>query len=96
MNDVPERIGDAVVIAFTHIDERHRPTGACRHVVGGELMGPAAGLAICKYEVDPGYYLFYCDPEWNPVTDTYHGSVEAAKKQASMEYEGVSDTWHSR
>ncbi len=65
----PGSIGNARVIAFTGIDQRHHPTGTCRHIVAGELQRPAAGLAICKYEADPGYYLFYCDQKWNPITD---------------------------
>ena len=89
----PASIGNAKVIAFTAVDQRHHPTGACRHVVAGELLGPVAGLAICKYEADPGYYLFYCDHEWHTITDTYHDSVEAAKHQAEFEYTGVSSTW---
>ena len=66
---------------------------ACRHIVAGELQGPVAGLAICKYEADAGYYLLYCDPEWNPITDTRHDTVEDAKHQAETEYAGVSSTW---
>lgn len=93
IKDTPASIGNAKVIAFTAIDQRHRPTGACRHVVAGELQGPVAGLAICKYEADPGYYLFYCDREWNTITDTYHDSLDAAKQQAEFEYTGVSSTW---
>ncbi len=92
-NPTPASIGNAKVIAFTAIDQRHRPTGACRHIVAGELKGPVAGLAICKYEADAGYYLLYCDREWNPITDTYHNSVEAAKHQAELECTGVSSTW---
>jgi hypothetical protein len=93
MNPAPTRVGNALVIAFSPIDHRHRPTGACRHTVAGVLQGPAAGLAICKYETSPGYYLFYCDADWNSITDTYHDTVEAAMSQAEFEYGGVSGTW---
>jgi len=89
----PASIGNAKVIAFTAIDQRHHPTGACRHIVAGKLQGPVAGLAICKYEADPGYRLLYCDREWNTITDTRHDSVEDAKHQAETEYTGVSSTW---
>lgn len=92
-NPTPASIGNAKVIAFAAIDQRHRPTRACRHIVAGELQGPVAGLAICKYEADAGYYLLYCDPEWNPITDTRHDTVEDAKHQAETEYAGVSSTW---
>ena len=57
----PKTVGGCVVVAYTAIDERHRPTGGCRHVVAGVLQGPAAGLAICECERGRGYYLFGCD-----------------------------------
>jgi hypothetical protein len=89
----PRMIGGARVLHFTLIDERHRPTGGCRHTVVGVGQGPAAGLAICQYEGEEGFFLFGCDAEWNSLTDTWHESVEDAMRQAKFEYEGVSETW---
>ena len=57
------------------------------------MLGPAAALAICQYEGDSQYYLFYCDDEWNVRTDTCHQSLDDAKDQAEFEYEGVSALW---
>ena len=62
-------------------------------IVDGVVMGPAAGLAICKYEEEAGFYLFGCDQNWHPITDTFHDSVDDAKSQAEVEYVGVSNTW---
>lgn len=90
----PERIDGAHVLRWSVTDERHRPTGNCRHVVFGELKGPWAGLVICRYENEKACYLFYCDARWNVVTDTWHETIEAALKQAEFEYEGVSLTWN--
>ena len=56
-------------------------------------MGPVAGLAICRYPGDTGYYLFYCDSEWEPITDTWHQSLEDAEHQAEFEYQGAAQTW---
>jgi len=81
------------VLLHTAIDWRHSPTGNCRHTVGGEEFGPAPALAICSG--DDGYYLFYCDAKWVPVTDTWHESLDAAKHQAEFEYGGVASTWES-
>lgn len=78
---------------YTPIDERHRHTGNCEQYVAGELMGPAAGLAICQYEGESAFYLFGCDEDWGTVTDTWHQTLEEAKAQAEFEYEGVSATW---
>jgi len=93
MEPAPPEIGRARVLCYAVIDQRCRPTGFCRHVVGGELIAPAAGLAICKYPDDTEYYLFYCDEDWQTVTDTCHETLEKAKRQAEAEYEGVEALW---
>jgi hypothetical protein len=93
VKDAPEFIDGAKVILFTPIDQRHRLTGNCRQVVAGVPQGPSAGLAICKYEGEEGYYLFGCDATWRAVTDTWHQTVEEAMCQAEFEYEGVMGTW---
>jgi hypothetical protein len=94
MKQPPNLINGAPLVRWSAIDERHRPTGNCRQIVAGEPQGPAAGLAICRYEGEKAYYLFGCDAEWNTVTDTWHESLEAAVEQAEFEYEGVTGTWN--
>ncbi len=93
MDAVPSEIGGAQVLYYTRIDERHHATGNCRHTVGGQEMGAFAGLAICHYQGDNSYYLFYCDSAWNAVTDTWHETIEDAMEQAEFEYQGVTTTW---
>lgn len=93
MVEAPRVVGGANVICFTPIDRRHRPTGACRQIVGSIVQGPAKGLAVCQYEGVEGFYLFGCDNEWNCVTDTWHQTLEEALCQAEFEYTGVSTTW---
>ncbi len=95
MKKAPGVIGGARVLLYTPIDGRHRHTGNCEQYVAGELMGPAAGLAICRYEGDAAVYLFGCDEDWEAVTDTWHETLEDAKAQAEFEYEGVTATWRT-
>lgn len=90
----PSLVGGARVLRWSVIDDRHQPTGRCRQVVAGRLQGAAAGLAICKYDSEDGFYLFGCDGDWNTVTDTWHETLEGAIAQAEFEYSGVSETWH--
>jgi hypothetical protein len=90
---IPPKIGDFVVMCYTPIDARHRATEKTRHYVGGKLQPTMAGLAICRYPDDTEFYLLYCDPDWQPVTDTCHPTAEQAKQQAEFEFEGVSTTW---
>ena len=93
MESPPEEISGARVICYTPIDDRHDPTGSCRHVVGGQLMGAFAGLAIAQYPGEDAFYLLYCDEHWDDVTDTWHQSLEEAKARAEAEYAGVTQTW---
>jgi hypothetical protein len=93
MKAAPRQIGNARVVCYTLIDHRHRRTGNCRQIVKGILQGPAAGLAICYVDSEDAYYLFGCDEDWCPVTDTWHQTLDEAKFQAEFEYEGVTSTW---
>ena len=93
MTQPPANLDGAQVLLYAIIDQRHRPTGKTLHRIGGEVMPPASGLAVCRYEKDTGFYLFYCDGAWRVLTDTWHESVEDARNQAEFEYEGVSDAW---
>jgi hypothetical protein len=93
VNPAPPEIDGAKVLLFTAIDGRHLPTGGCRHEVGGVQQPPVSGLAIGRYSGEEGFYLFYCDSEWNCLTDTYHPTIEKAKAQSEFEYKGVSETW---
>ncbi len=92
MKAAPKEIDSFPVICYSPIDERHRFTRNTRQIVNGELMGAMSGLAICR-AAESEFYLFSCDSDWNTVTDTWHESVEDAKKQAEFEYEGVGKTW---
>ena len=91
MHPPPPTISRLPVVCFTPIDARHRPTGATKHWVGRQLLGGASGLAVCAG--GGGYYLFYCDADWEPVTDTWHGTVADAQAQAEFEYAGTATTW---
>jgi hypothetical protein len=93
MAPVPEEIDGAKVISYAHIGALHPPTGKVRHNVGGEPARPAKALAICRYEGSQDHYLFGCDADWRPITDTCHGSIEAAKEQADLEYEDIDGAW---
>ena len=91
--ECPDKIGNAKVVCYTFIDARHKHTGNARQIVGGELVGPACGLAICHYTGEDSFYLFGCDNSWETITDTWHKSLEEAQAQAEFEYAGTSATW---
>jgi hypothetical protein len=90
---VPNEIGEAKTLFYTEMDNRHIKTENTRHSVNRQLIENINGLAICKYDNDPGCYLFGCDENWSSITDTYHDSIEEAKEQAEFEYKNSAATW---
>lgn len=85
MTHVPELIDGARVLVVADLSGA-TPTLATRHVVSGRERSGFAGLAIARYDGADGLYLFYCDEEWNAVTDTCHDTMEQALSQAQFEF----------
>jgi hypothetical protein len=95
-------ISGSRVLYFAVVDDDVRATGGVRHseatIVEGELvegppLGPFEALAIATYEGGEGIHLLYLDADWEEVTDTWHESLEDAKRQAEFEYEGITAKW---
>jgi hypothetical protein len=89
----PKQLDGAKVLFWTTDLRDTRPTARTTHRIGGEVLGPAAALAICQHDGDSQYYLLYCDSDWRVRTDTCHSSLDDAKHQAEFEYEGVTALW---
>jgi hypothetical protein len=84
MRNPPEILDGARVLHFASLA---KSTGKTRHVVGGVEVKQFAALAIATYDEEPHcVYLFYCDPSWNVITDTWHQDVAAAIAQANFEF----------
>ena len=84
----PRAIDGATVLRFADLSTTSR-TGKTRHIVHGREATNFAALAIAQYQSDPGFYLFYCDGDWNTITDTYHDTIDAAIAQAQFEFGSV-------
>jgi hypothetical protein len=91
----PKFIGAAEVITYMTIDPGQHRTNKPRQLVGGKPLGSAAGFVIGRYTGEAGYYLFYCDADWNPFNNSWHETVEDAKRTVEFEYEGVQQVWQS-
>ena len=91
MDPAPSELDGAKVLATAVVDETVRPTGATIHRGPDGVIPPASALAIVMGEA--GVYLFYCDREWQVLTDMWHSSVNNAKAQAEFEYDGISTLW---
>lgn len=85
MTEPPVTIDNARVLRFADLSGTV-PTRKTRHVVDGRVVEDFAGLAIAQYKLGGGVYLFYCDAEWNSITDTYHENIEGALAQAEFEF----------
>lgn len=70
---------------FALLGPAHTPTGRTFHF--GAFPDVVRGLALASYAGDQSVYLFYCDDEWNVLTDTWHASVDDAIRQARSEFE---------
>ena len=92
--NIPTIVGALPVVLYSQIDDRHRPTGDCRHIVHSVgIVGPAWGVAVSKSNDPLGYFLFACVDDWYPITDSWHASLEEAVRQAEFEYDGLANTW---
>ncbi len=89
----PSEIGRGRTLRYAQVTSEATPTGATKHWVGGELMPPAAALAVVQYPSDNGYYLLYLDAAGNEVTDTWHATLDDALLQAEHEYAGIGAAW---
>jgi len=92
--ETPTVIDEAKVILTNILTGEHIQTDFTTHNADGfEHLNL---LAICQYEEDPGYYLFYCDSNWKVLNDTYHDTKELAIEQAELEFKGTAGTWANR
>jgi hypothetical protein len=85
MNSPPPAIDNAEVIYVADLTSA-TATGKTRHTVDDQVVDEFAAVAIARYRNDVGVYLFYCDADWNPVTDTYHDDIDGAIAQAEYEF----------
>ena len=91
MTPAPSEFDGDKAIATAVVNEAVHPTGATTHHGPDGAIPPASALAIVSGEA--GFYLLYCDRDWQVLTDTWHASVENAKAQAEFEYSGISKQW---
>jgi hypothetical protein len=89
-------IAVARIVEYVEFDSRGTSTNFTKHIVNGSERKDFCGLAICQYDGEEGYYLFYCDSNWNDVTDTWHANIESAKNQASSEFDNVISKWKKK
>jgi len=86
---IPTELDGAAVLS-TAIVLPAGGTWRTEHFRDGVLLNDGIrNLAIARYTKPDGVYLFYCDADWNVLTDTLHLTVEAAVGQAQFEFGDV-------
>ncbi|MES2428939.1 MAG: hypothetical protein V4560_18305 [Bacteroidota bacterium] len=85
--EAPNYLGEAKVICYAVVNLIS---------LRNEEQKLACFVTICQYKPNDGYYLFYCDSNWNVFADTWHEIVEDAQDQAEYDYAGISNKWISR
>lgn len=90
MSEPPYVIDGANVLCYCSLKGATVPTGEHRIVVDGQEILPAYA-AICKYDSSPTIYRFYCDENWNVLSDFDYSSVEEAIEAINAAYAGASN-----
>lgn len=88
--DVPDRIDDAFVLYFAVSGATPFFTLPASGLSGG---WDVYGLAICRYDGERNAYWFYCDANWETLTDSLYEDVQVAMYDPSMQYDVEKVVW---
>ena len=50
-------------------------------------------LSICQYDKDKGFYLFWCDKNFNTIADLYYEDLNEALEDAKRIYQTDNLEW---
>ncbi len=93
MTKPPTQIDGADVVAYAILDTAvHKDSGTLRLYAHGTLQTHFYGLVIATYDVE-GFYLFFCNANWETENDTLHDSVADAIEIARRKFGMLSDHW---
>jgi len=69
-----------------------KKSDAIRHFTDGLEQTHFERVAIARYPGESRAYLFHCDGEWRVANDDLFDSVGEAIREATRQYEGLSET----
>lgn len=94
---VPNQISKCSVVAYVSIPGSDQILDTTTIEVAGAKCGPAKYLAVYIDEEESGFYLFFCDGDWNVWNDLWFYSIDETKHfTESYEYSGTLNTWRDR
>ncbi|MBX7104148.1 MAG: hypothetical protein K1X57_08700 [Gemmataceae bacterium] len=86
MVEPPERIDRFRVVEYGFFAQPILPTGYVPPPDGRSSMRPVQNLAICTAEGVDGYYLLFCEPDWQYVTYSFNETLECTKRSPLVEF----------
>ena len=89
----PAVLDGAKILKYAIIDSSVTFTGKITLIVGGKLMGPAAGIAICKYDNQHDFLVLHCDKEWRSFGASGYPTIEEAISRLEVAYAGIYSKW---
>jgi hypothetical protein len=95
MDKPPTMLAGARVLRHAIIDSSIECTGKISVYVDGKLVGPAAGLAISKYNHEDCVCIFYCNEKWDVFAAAEYPTVEKAVQRMEIAYRGSSKKWET-
>jgi hypothetical protein len=93
MNRPPPELDGAKVLKYAVLVDGVENTGNVLHQVNGQEVASVAALAICQYSGNEDFYIFFCDSDWEVLTDLCRETMDAALGQAEFEYREISKHW---
>src|SRR5689334_9622864 len=90
-NEPPLTLDGATVLYYCSLGLPVQSTGhhAIHHEDGSASI--PSNVAICRYPDGLIIYRFYCDDNWNVITDMDYLSIEAAIEAIESDYVGVQE-----
>ena len=95
MKKPPTILDGANVLKYAILDNSVIHTGKISFYVGGKLKGPAAGIAICKYEDKDNYIIIYCNRNWRSFGAAGYKTIQEAMNSLEKEYSGITAKWQN-
>lgn len=82
-----------IIVCSATLGPEHCSTGHTVHHRHGQVVPLPTTLQIVQLCESNGYYLIHLDSCGHELTDTYHETVEDAKKQADFEFSIKESDW---
>lgn len=92
----PTSINGFTVIEYGYFSRETLPLGYVPAQDGSVPLRPVRNLAICTAKGVDGYYLLFCDSDWNHVTQEFNETLAYTKRAPLKEFGQDVVAWRTR